>query len=99
MKTFYGGIFMDKEGLRKAGIYYPIKLEYYKVEELNRNIEFYGIEVIKTEYKEDTINVEKSNIPKITNDERRANQILDVLKRNEVTPIIAEDVIEDLVKY
>ena len=99
MKTFYGGIFMDKEGLRKAGIYHPIKLEYYKVEELNRNIEFYGIEVVKTEYKEDKISVEKTNVTKITSDEKRANQILDMLKRNEVTPIIVEDVVEDLVKY
>ena len=27
MKTFFGGIFMNKEELRKEGILYPVKLE------------------------------------------------------------------------
>ena len=35
---------------------------------------------------------------KLTNDEKMENSILDILKRNEVTPVILGDVIEDLVK-
>ena len=34
MKTFFGGMFMNKENLRKEGILYPIKLEYYKIKDL-----------------------------------------------------------------
>ena len=34
----------------------------------------------------------------LTNDEKMENSILDILKRNEVTPVILGDVIEDLVK-
>lgn len=30
MKTFYGGKFIAKSKLEKEGIFYPIKLEYYK---------------------------------------------------------------------
>lgn len=30
MKTFFGGNFIKEEMLSEAGIYHPIKLEYYK---------------------------------------------------------------------
>ena len=83
MKTFFGGMFMNKENLRKEGILYPIKLEYYKIKDLKSKNDIFGIEVVKTAY---------------INDEKIENSILDILKRNEVTPVILEDVIEDLVK-
>lgn len=98
MKTFFGGMFMNKENLRKEGILYPIKLEYYKIEDLKSKNDIFGIEVVKTEYINEEIKVEKASIDKLTNDEKIENSILDILKRNEVTPIILEDVIEDLVK-
>ena len=49
MKTFYGGTYIGKEILEENDIYYPIRLEYYKIE----NEKFYGIEVVKTEYKKE----------------------------------------------
>ena len=93
MKTFFGGMFMNKENLRKEGILYPIKLEYYKIKDLKSKNDIFGIEVVKTAY----INVE-IKVDKLSNDEKIENSILDILKRNEVTPVILEDVIEDLVK-
>lgn len=39
MKTFYGGTYIGKEILEENDIYYPIRLEYYKIE----NEKFYGI--------------------------------------------------------
>lgn len=101
MKTFYGGTFMNKIKLEEVGINYPIKLEYYKIdgsfeENLNSG---YGIEIVKTEYKNEKIETEKANIAGITYDEKQANEILNILKENQVTPIIAKDVIEDLTKY
>ncbi|MBS5863915.1 MAG: hypothetical protein KIC54_04435 [Clostridium sp.] len=98
MKTFFGGMFMNKENLRKEGILYPIKLEYYKIKDLKSKNDIFGIEVVKTEYINEEIKVEKASIDKLTNDEKIENSILDILKRNEVTPVILEDVIEDLVK-
>ena len=96
MKTFFGGIFMNKEELRKEGILYPVKLEYYKIKDLKSRNDIFGVEV--TEYIDDKIKVEKACIDKLTNDEKMENSILDILKRNEVTPVILGDVIEDLVK-
>ena len=58
MKTFYADTFMDKKGLEKEGIYYPIKLDYYKMAnqtEEDEKVLKYGIEVVKTKY----INIQK----------------------------------------
>ncbi len=97
MKKFYGGIFMDKDKLKKVGIFYPIKIEYYKIKEEGK-IDIFGVEVIKTEYKNDMVSIEKEKINRITDDENEANHILDLLKENEVTPIIAKEVVQDYIK-
>ena len=98
MKTFFGGMFMNKEELRKEGILHPIKLEYYKIKDLKSKNDIFGIEIVKTEYIDEEVKVEKASIDKLTNNEKIENSILDLLKRNEVTPVILEDVIEDFVK-
>lgn len=98
MKTFFGGIFMDKEALRKEGILHPIKLEYYKIKDIKSKTDIFGIEIVKTEYKEKEVKVEKATIDKVTNDEIIENNMLKVLKRNEVTPIVLEDIVSDFVK-
>lgn len=97
MKKFYGGIFMDKDKLKKVGIFYPIKIEYYKIKEEGK-IDIFGVEVIKTEYRNNTVSIEKENINRITDDENEANHILDLLKENEVTPVIAREVVQDYIK-
>lgn len=98
MKNFYGGLFMNRENLKKEGKFYPIKLEYYKIKEEEKNIETYGIEVIKTEYGREDVKIEKANILKLTKNEDIANQILEILKMNEVTPISMHEVVQDLTK-
>ena len=97
MKTFHGCIFMDRDELEKVGIDHPIKVEYYKTKEDNYNLEEYGIEVIKTEYFGKDIKTEKVYIENITKSERRADEILNLLKQYQVTPITAEDVVNDLI--
>lgn len=96
-KKFYGEIFMEQENLKLNGIYYPIKIDYYKTEETNEilKIRKYGIEIVKTEYKDEKINVETNNINEISNEEEQIDNILKIFKQNEVTPIIAEDILED----
>lgn len=96
MKTFFDGVFIEREELEKAGVKYPIKLEYFKTYgEENVNLKF-GIEIVKTEYLDTKVNVETKSIKNIIETEERANEILKVLKRNEVTPIALEDVLEEI---
>ena len=99
MKNFFGSIFINRDKLREAGIDYPIKVEYYKIineeEKIKQNRLIYGIQIIKTEYK-DKIGVEQEKIEHITNDENEISRILSIMKENEVTPIGLEDVILEI---
>lgn len=97
MKNFFGSIFINRDELREAGIEYPIKVEYYKItnEIPSRQKLIFGIQVIKTEYKE-KIGVEQRKIENITNSEKEVDKILYQLKENEVTPIGLEDVLIEL---
>lgn len=102
MKTFFGGTFINQEKLKEEGKEYPIKIEYYKKinedELIKLNKSKYGIYIVKTEYKSEKVNTEDKEIKYLTNDEQKVEEVLDFFKKHEVTPIIAEDVIEDL-KY
>jgi len=100
LKNFFGSIFINRDKLSEAGINYPIKVEYYKItdEEKRENKLIYGIQVIKTEYRE-KIGVEQNKMEHLTNDENEINQILGLIKENEVTPIGLEDVIIEIKKY
>lgn len=99
LKNFFGSIFINRDKLREAGINYPIKVEYYKIINENKeNIQnklIYGIQVIKTEYRE-KIGVEQSKVENITNNETEINEILGLIKENEVTPIVLEDIIVEI---
>lgn len=99
MKNFFGSIFINRDELVEAGINYPIKVEYYKItneeEKIKENKLIYGIQVIKTEYR-DKIGVEQEKIEHITNDEKEITKILELIKENEVTPIGLEDVILEI---
>ena len=103
MKYFFGCTFMSRDELANIGVDYPIKLEYYKTQTNEEDVKNqkdikYGIEVIKTSYIEEKVDIEKIIIPEILKDEIKINRILDKLKENKVTPISAEYVIEDLLK-
>ena len=98
MKTFFFFFFMNKEALRKEGILHPIKLEYYKIKDIKSKNDIFGVEIVKTEYLDEKVKVEKATIDRLTNDENIENKILDMLKRNEVTPIGLDDIVQDLVK-
>ena len=95
MKTFFDGIFISKNLLEEAGIKYPIKLEYFKT--LNENVESkFGIEVVKTEYLEGNVNIETKEITNIAGDEQKQEEILSLLRNNQVTPITLEEVLEEI---
>lgn len=99
MKTFFGGIFIDKDKLERNGIDHPIKLEYYKtIDQVKENLEYYGVQVIKTEYIGKKVKTEEKEIKNIIKSEKNIEMILEMLKNNEVTPIGCEDVLNDLLK-
>lgn len=94
---------MNREELQNIGVKYPIKLEYYKTQTNEENVKNvndirYGIEVIKTSYINDKVDVEKTCIPEIIKDEVKIENMLNILKEHKVTPISAEYIIEDLLK-
>ena len=91
MKNFFGSIFINRDKLREAGINYPIKVEYYKI----INEEEYGIQIVKTEYR-DKIGVEQNKVEKITNNDKEIESLLYIMKENEVTPIALEDIITEI---
>ena len=101
MKTFYGGKFIAKSKLEKEGIFYPIKLEYYKSIETqgnkqNDNYTRFGISVVKTEYIPDNIKIVSREVKDISTDERKIENLLSILKEKEVTPVAVEEIIRDL---
>ena len=102
MKTFYSSTFIKKEELQEAGITYPIKLEYYKIinedEIMKGEKARFGIKVVKTEYREKETKTEEKEITYLSNDEKRIEEILDIFKQNEVTPISVEEIIYDFWK-
>ena len=102
LNIFFGGTFIKKEELQEAGIEYPIKLEYYKIinedEFIKKSNAKYGIKVVKTEYLDNDANIEDETIKHLSNSEQRIEQILNILKQNEVTPIATNDVISDISK-
>ncbi|MGN1298225.1 MAG: DUF6514 family protein [Clostridia bacterium] len=100
MKKFFGGTFIEKEKLKEAGIGHPIKLEYYKIinEEESSNSNKYGVNIVKTEYINNDIKVEEKTIEYLSNNEQKVNDILTILKENEVTPICVQDIICDFSK-
>jgi len=99
VKNFFGSIFINRDKLQEAGINYPIKVEYYKItneeEKIKENKLIYGIQVIKTEYR-DKIGVEQKRIEHITNDENEISEMLELMKEHEVTPIGLEDVVLEI---
>lgn len=100
MKIFFGETFINKKDLEKAGINYPIKLEYYKQINEDYDGEFskakYGIEIIKKEYKPNNTRVKVKNIKYVTNDEEEEDRILNIFNTKQVTTINSEEVIVDL---
>ena len=102
MNTFFGGTFIEKEKLKEAGVNYPIKLEYYKIineEEFNKKgHEKYGIKIVKTEYNGNNAKIEDKTIKYLSSNEKKVDEILTILKENDVTPIAVQDIICDISK-
>lgn len=98
MKSFFGGTYVGKDTLANNNIHYPIRLEYYKTENTENYKPVYGIEVVKTEYRNSVVNVENKVIDKVTHEENIIIKILEKFKAGEITPVVSEEMIEELLK-
>lgn len=96
MKNFYADVILNKDELKESDSN-RIELEYYKTtQKLKKNQKIYGVEIIKTEYFNNTKFKESENIYNITNDEKVVDNLLYVLKKNCVTPIGLNDVVTEI---
>ena len=94
-KRFCGGIFFDPKLMMELGVDHPISLLYY----LTSKDKKYGIEIVKIQFNEDSkITREVGNIENISENENVVISIISKLKANYVTPIVMQDIIEDM-KY
>ena len=100
--TYYGATLLDEIDLLETSDQNRIELEYYGTEKHSNNKSkeqtFYGISIVKKEYKQDKIKYEKNTIDKISTNENIVENIIAIMKQHKVTPIGLEDVLRDLLK-
>lgn len=100
MKKFYASIVLNKEELKDSNRN-RIELEYYKIsrkttKNVGQKSNLYGIEIVKKEYLGKKKYKEKNDIYNLTNDETIVDNLLKILRKNKVTPISLNDVIEEV---
>ena len=95
MKTFFDSVFVSNSSLYEEPEY-PMKLEYYKTIEMKENVKAkYGIEVVKTEFKEGKVNVESEKLENITNNQEKVDKLLAILRNNTVTPFGIQEILDE----
>lgn len=78
-----------------------VLVEYYITEEEGDDEGYdkrkpYGIEVVKKQKVDGVVYREVKSVKAITDDRQQAENLLEILRRNTVTPITVGDVLEDL---
>lgn len=97
-RKFYGDTIIKLEDTEEDGLSNQFKLEYYQVKSYiteASHLVKYGVEILKRDVVNNDI-LERKEIRDITNVEEKIYNVLDILYRNEVTPVSIDDVIEDL---
>lgn len=100
MKKIYSRLVLNKEDLKDSSRN-RIELEYYKIsrkamKNVRKKTNVYGIEIVKKEYLGKRKYKEKNNIYNLTNDENVIDNLLRILRKNKVTPISLNEVIEEV---
>ena len=96
MRKFYADVILNKEELKESDSN-RIELEYYKIaKNVKKDQRTYGIEIVKTEYFNNKKIKESENIYNVTNNEDVINNLLSILKENQVTPIGLNDVVDEI---
>ena len=93
---YYGAAVLNEAGINE------VVLEYYKSKKYTfrkaKLKTYYGITIVKREYKKDKVNLEKNTVKQISTNENKIKKLLEVLKTYKVTPIALNDVLTDLLK-
>lgn len=98
IKSLYGKERLGLEDLIETKMNHIIELTYYKIKDTNENINQYEVEIVKTEHIKDKLKIESEKMCLFTDNETKVNHILDILKRNKVTPIGLQDTLTEIVK-
>lgn len=94
MKKIYSSDYVAKEILEENNIDHPIKLEYYRIE--NETIkDAYGVEIVKTEYRENGIQTECEKVENITQDAKQIDLFLENISKGLVTPGFVKEIAND----
>lgn len=98
IKEFYGAISMKVNNIDYSNKEGKMELKYYKIISKfsdNKNRRF-GIEVIKKCICDNVVSEEKKEVFNCIEKEDVADQVLEVLKTNKVSPINVVDILEDM---
>lgn len=100
---YYGATFLEEKDLVESNTKNNIELKYYKIENyesriLRKEKLSYGIEIVKKEYADKKVKIEKNKIEDITDNAAKVINIIETLKKYKVTPIGLQDVVSDLLK-
>lgn len=97
---YYGATFFDEEDVLESNIKNRIELEYYGSKNENivntNNLKTYCIQIIKKEYEKNSIKIEKEDITCECENIIKFIELIEKLKKNKVTPICLQDIVEDL---
>lgn len=97
LKKFYGKTVIDSCDSDELMEDDKIELEYYQIKS-EMSSKPYGIGIVKRKVENDIINIEEKTVHNICDIEQDNNKLLEILMLNKVTPVVVEDIIEDLSK-
>lgn len=99
LREFYGDTVIDKNDYNEFDGEFKIHLTYYKTQDClnlgDKNVS-YGMQVVKKQTDGNTMKVETKEFSNIVDTEEKVDNILEILKRNKVTPVAVRDVLEDM---
>lgn len=99
LREFYGDTVIDKNDYNEFDGEFKIHLTYYKTQDClnldDKNVS-YGMQVVKKQTDGKNMKVETKEFSNIVDTEEKVDSILEILKRNKVTPVAVRDVLEDM---
>lgn len=93
---YYGATVLNEAGINEVILeYYKNKKFTFKKAKLKT---YYGITIVKREYKKDKVDFEKNTVKQISTNESKIKSMIEILRTYKVTPIALNDVLTDLLK-
>lgn len=97
-RSLYGQETLEIEDLIESKINHLVELAYYKIDTVDEAKTRYAVEIVKTEHLRNKVRTESKKVNLFTESEIKTNHILEMLKKNKVTPMGLRDTIVELVK-